>query len=206
MCHTARFFEEIGNAAEARNDTARFFDEGMTVEAKRFKLNPEAVEFVPADVAMFGDAGLDEEHMGGFEHEHGENDDDDDLVGALFSEEDDSFKPDDTDEEEDQDEDEEGDEDEDNEESDEEKEQEGRGEDGQAEEKEKDEEGESEEDETATMQTQNVTELMKNHTLLIEDKIDINFLQECKIKEADKGKIEKCFKDENYDLIRRVSP
>ena len=52
----------------------------------------------------------------------------------------------------------------------------------------------------ATMQTQNVTELMKNYVFLIEDDIDVNFMQECKLKEGDRNKVEGFFKDKDYDL------
>ena len=55
-------------------------------------------------------------------------------------------------------------------------------------------------DEMATMQTQNVTELMKNYVFLIEDDIDINFMQDCKLKEGDRNKVEGFFKDKDYDL------
>ena len=50
---------------------------------------------------------------------------------------------------------------------------------------------EEEEDGIVTLQTQNITELLENYTFLIDDKVDINFMQECKVKEAGKGKMEK---------------
>ena len=42
---------------------------------------------------------------------------------------------------------------------------------------------------------------MKNGTFLIEDQIDITFLQECKIREEEQGIIKKVFNDESYELI-----
>ena len=51
------------------------------------------------------------------------------------------------------------------------------------------------------MQTQNITELMKNYTFLIEDQIDITFIQECKIRDEEQGKIKNLFSEEKYELI-----
>ena len=51
-----------------------------------------------------------------------------------------------------------------------------------------------------TMRTQNVTALMKNHTFITEDDVDISFMQECKAKEADKGRLKKEFGDDNYNI------
>ena len=58
-----------------------------------------------------------------------------------------------------------------------------------------------EEEESVTMQTQNVTELAKNGSFLMEDNVDINFMQECKVKDDEKGAIQKMFEDKNYDII-----
>ena len=64
---------------------------------------------MPAEVAMFGDAGLEEEAMGGLEQEQEEDSEENDLIGALCSDDGSSFRPEDTDEEEEVEEDEESD-------------------------------------------------------------------------------------------------
>ena len=76
------------------------------------------------------------------------------------------------------------------------------------EEKTEEEEGEKlgdenrrEEEESITMQTQNITGLATNGSFLIEDKIDMTFLQECKVKEEERGKIQKAFEEKDYDII-----
>ena len=42
---------------------------------------------------------------------------------------------------------------------------------------------------------------MKNYTFLLEDKEDVIFTQECKIKDEEKGKFEAKCRDEKYDLV-----
>ena len=51
------------------------------------------------------------------------------------------------------------------------------------------------------MKTHNITELMENYTFLLEDKEDVIFAQECKIKDEEKGRIEAKCREENYDLV-----
>ena len=45
-------------------------------------------------------------------------------------------------------------------------------------------------EESVTIQTQNVTELAKNGGFLIEDEVDIHFMQECKVREEEQAKIQ----------------
>ena len=52
-----------------------------------------------------------------------------------------------------------------------------------------------------TIQTQNITELATNRGFLMDDQIDITFIQECKVNEEEQGKIQKMFNDEDYDII-----
>jgi hypothetical protein len=201
---------------------------------KKVGLNPEAEVFVPdakrrrAEETMLDDGALSEERTGeeddidfekdeeemreDEEDEDGMNEDDvrkdddeyDDLIGVSDSDEEESFKPEDTDEEEQEDDEEsseggreEGDEEDDKEDKDEES---GEEKDEEQEEKGKEDETKGEDEEHVTMQTQNITELMKNKTFLLEDDVDVTFLQECKVKEADMAKAKKSFRNKSYDL------
>ena len=157
----------------------------MIVPAER-KLDADAEVFMPRSAAAVEDGILDGWMKEAMEEERLEEEYEDcpDLIGASDSEEDGSFKPEETDEDEEEDDEEIEEEDEENEgeaeegEDDDvtEKEEDKEGKDGQLEE----EEGISKE-ERITMQTQNITELMEDGTFLFEDQIDITFLQECKI-------------------------
>ena len=42
---------------------------------------------------------------------------------------------------------------------------------------------------------------MKIHVFIIEDQVDVNFMQECKIGETEKSKIGTTINDENYELV-----
>ena len=110
-------------------------------------------------------------------------DDISELIGDLPSEDGNSFKPNDT--EDDVDDEHEEEKESAKEEETEEKEER----DEEEEDTEEPEEGREDNDETVTMRTHNVTELMKNHTFITEDDVDISFMQECKAKEADKGRL-----------------
>ena len=162
-------------------------EEGTKAKRKRSTLNPDAEVFVPAS-------------SGRQEADDDEDCDEDSMIGGLVSEEGGSFKPKESEEEDNEDE-----EHEPAEESGEEDQEDEAGEATEKEDLDEDME-ESEEnkrgydDEMATMQTQNVTELMKNYVSLIEEDIDINFMQECKLKEGDRNKVEGFFKDKDYDL------
>ena len=61
------------------------------------------------------------------------------------------------------------------------------------------EEAKGEDDEHVTLQTQNITELMKSMAFLMEDDVDVTFMQECKVKEEEKGKVANKVKAENYE-------
>lgn len=62
------------------------------------------------------------------------------------------------------------------------------------------EEAKQEEDEMATMQTQDSTDLMSIYAFLVDDEIDVNFIQECKLTDADMNKAKHLFKEKEYDL------
>ena len=57
----------------------------------------------------------------------------------------------------------------------------------------------------ATIQTQNITELLKNYALLIEHDVGVNFIQECKLRETDRNKIRNIFDQDDYDLTCGLS-
>ena len=146
------------------------------------------------------------------EHDDSESEmeEENDLIGALFSDEEGDCNMSDQEESEDDEDSTDEDQPATNEEQEEEQEDDTKGEKLTDDEYEEEDDGDKEEDkvlgeaereegDTISIEIQNITELAKNYSFMLESEADVYFVQECKVKEEEKGKVVNKVKAENYE-------